>query len=167
MGVSIEIQKLSLDDGLEKYLQESIKKDKKIMYNFGLASQAIKNGKYKNDKLKQRLKLEATKNKFVDIFLYKFLKRKEIIINIKNNCIINYFKYDYDEIMEELDKLIIKKPFIDNDILQKYIKINNGCPNKGLQHYLYIEKKGRDRFKYSKAGLDFYDTTGKEPWNII
>ena len=108
MGIPIEIQQLSIDHGLEKYLQESIKEDKKIMYNFGLASHAIKNGKYKNDKLKQRLKLEAIKNEFIDIFLFKFLKRKEIIINIKNNCIINYFKYDYDEIMKELDKLIIK-----------------------------------------------------------
>lgn len=108
MCIPLEIQKLSLGLGLEKYLQESIKKDKKIMYNFGLSAHAIKNGKYKNDKLKQRLKLEATKNEFVDIFLFKFLKRKEIIINIKNNCIINYFKYDYDDIMEQLDKLIIK-----------------------------------------------------------
>jgi len=108
MGIPIEIQKLSLDYGLEEYLQESIKKDKTIMYNFGIASYAIKKGKYKNDKLKQRLKLDATKNQFIDSFLLKFLKRKEIIINIKNNCIINYFKYDYDEIMEELDRLIIK-----------------------------------------------------------
>lgn len=108
MCIPIEIQKLSLDPGLEMFLQEDIKKDNQIMYQFGLAINAIKNGKYKNNKLKMRLKLEATKNEFIDIFLLKFLKRKEIIINIKNNCIINYFKYDYDKIMKELDELLIK-----------------------------------------------------------
>ena len=164
--ISLELQKQSLDYGLEKFLQEEIKKDKTIMNNFGIATLAIKNGKYKNNKLKQRLKLEATKNQFIDIFLLKFLKRKKIVINIKNKIINDYFKLDYDEIMKELDKLI-EKPFIDDEVLQKYIEKNNGCPHRGKQEYFYFEKEGRDRFKYSKAGLDFYDKTGKEPWKII
>ena len=105
--VAFNIQTQSLDR--ETYwIEQLLKDDKNIMKNFGIASFAIKNGKYKNNKFKQKLKLQSTKNEFIDIFLMKLLRRKEIIINIKNKIIKDFFKLDYDKIMLELDNLIIK-----------------------------------------------------------
>ena len=105
--VSFNIQTQSLD--LEtSWIEQQLKDDKNIKKNFDIASFAIKNGKYKNNKFKQKLKLLATKNEFIDFFLLKYLKRKEITINIKNKIINDFFKLDYDKIMLELDNLIIK-----------------------------------------------------------
>jgi len=103
------IKKLWIDslDFDPTFLQELLKKDNQIMKSFQIASLSIKLGKYKNNKIKQKLKLSALKNEFIDIFLLKFLKRKNIIINIIVKSIKEYWKDDYNRIMEELDKLII------------------------------------------------------------
>jgi len=101
-------------DGLDlnpSFMETLLAKDKKIMYSFGLASRAIKTGKYRNDPTKLRLKLEATKNEFIDVFLYNYLFRKNTIIKIKNKLIMEYdFKRtkinEYESIMKELDILL-------------------------------------------------------------
>ena len=106
-------------DGLDlnpSFMETLLSKDKKIMYSFGLASRAIKNGKYRNDLTKQRLKLAATKNEFIDCFLYNYLFRKNTIIKIKNKLIMEYdFSKrtkinEYELIMKELDSLLISNP---------------------------------------------------------
>jgi hypothetical protein len=98
------IQSLDFDPS---FLQELLKNDFEIMKSFQIASLAINHGKYKNNKLKKRLKLSALKNQFIDIFLLKFLKRKNIIINIIVKSIKEYWLDDYDRVMEQLDKLLI------------------------------------------------------------
>lgn len=168
--ITLKLQQQSVEQGLQFFLEEQIKNDKKIMMEFGVATHFIKQ-KYKNSKIKQKLKLEATKNLIIDNFLFKFLKRKEIVINIKNKMIKDYFKKkekcsnEYDDIMRRLDLILIKdKPFIDEGRFQKYL--DRFGKSKGKQYYFYFEKKGRDRFKYSESALNFYDNTGKEPWKI-
>ena len=130
-----------------EYIHKWIKEDKKIMYNFGIANLAITSGKYKDSKLKQKLKKSAVQNEFIDCFLNKFAKKIHIIISLKNKLIKDYFKdtMTYDNIMKELDELLWKtepkKPFIDEEVLQKYIDKNNGCPYRGKQEYLYFTIK--------------------------
>ncbi len=120
-------------DGLDlnpSFMETLLTKDKEIMFHYQIAKTAIKNGKYKNDRLKQRLKLEATKNEFIDTFLYKYLKRKNTIIKIKNKLIMEYnFKRtkinEYELIMKELDSLL--------EIPTKKIeKAKCNCKNKGF-----------------------------------
>ena len=156
------------------WIMPLIENDKDIMFNFGIAKLAIEKGKYRNDKRRQRMKLQAVKGEFIDCFLVKYLKKKNVVIKLKNKIVMEEWRRrnSYEYLMEELDKLIDKKPepekpFIDEEVLQKYIDKNNGCPFRGKQEYLYFEKTGRDRFKYSQVGLDFYDKTGIEPWRFI
>ena len=129
-----QIPKLWID-GLDlnpSFMETLLAKDKEIMFHYQIAKTAIKNGKYKNDRLKQRLKLEATKNEFIDTFLYKYLKRKNTIIKIKNKLIMEYnFKRtkinEYELIMKELDSLL--------EIPTKTKKIEKAkcnCKNKGF-----------------------------------
>jgi hypothetical protein len=103
------IKKLWLDslDFDPTFLQELLKNDFEIMKSFHIASLSINQGKYKNNKLKKRLKLAALKNEFIDIFLLKFLKRKNIIIKIIVKSIKEYWLDDYDRVMDQLDKLLI------------------------------------------------------------
>ena len=128
----VKIPKLWLD-GLDlnpSFMETLLAKDKKIMYSFGLASRAIKTGKYRNDPTKQRLKLEATKNEFIDVFLYNYLFRKNTIIKIKNKLIMEYdFKRtkinEYELIMKELD-ILLEIP------TNKIEKPKCNCKNKGF-----------------------------------
>ena len=145
----VKIPKLWLD-GLDlnpSFMESLLSKDKEIMYNFGIASKAIKMGKYRNDPTKQRLKLEATKNEFIDCFLYKYLFRKNTIIKIKNKLIMEYdFKRtkinEYDLIMKELDILleINETEKLINKIEKK--KYNCNCHTKGFGFCFCIDDKG-------------------------
>jgi len=94
------------------WIEELIRQDKKIMESFAIASYAIKNGKYKYDKRRQRLKLKATKDEFTELYLVKFLKKKSIIVSIIVDSIKDYWKNqpsDYDKLIAELD-LILATP---------------------------------------------------------
>ena len=147
----VKIPKLWLD-GLDlnpSFMESLLSKDKEIMYNFGIASKAIKMGKYRNDPTKQRLKLEATKNEFIDCFLYKYLFRKNTIIKIKNKLIMEYdFKRtkinEYDLIMKELDNLL----GINEIELEKCTVLGNSkldkcnCSNKGFGFCFCINDSG-------------------------
>lgn len=145
----VKIPKLWLD-GLDlnpSFMESLLSKDKEIMYNYGIASRAIKMGKYRNDPTKQRLKLEATKNEFIDCFLYKYLFRKNTIIKIKNKLIMEYdFKRtkinEYDLIMKELDILleINETEKLINKIEKK--KYNCNCHTKGFGFCFCIDDKG-------------------------
>jgi hypothetical protein len=107
------IESLDVDPS---FMQELLKQDNKIMYSYGLAVAAIKSGKYRNDPRMQRLKMAATKNDFIDLFIYNYLKRKNTVIKIKNKLIMEYDfskrtnKNEYELIMKELDSLLISYP---------------------------------------------------------
>ena len=165
-----------------KLIHDDIANDKKIMLAFGKITLAIKNGKYKNHKLKQRLKLEATKNQFIDAKLGWWCNKIHTIIKIKNNLIINYFKhiFSYDFVMSELDKLldnyipskkeeeeIIKK--INDMVLLHYstlkIYLDKYEYHTAIQHHTYFTKKGVYKY-YTKRGREFYIKYKKEPWTI-
>ena len=129
--------------------------DDKYMIAFGIAVKAVKMKGY--NKTRHRLKISAIKNKFIDTFISEYIKTARTIILAKNKIITDYFSDDM--ILERLDKLLLH-PF------QKYYKRNDYNYCKAYQEYLYFEKEGRDRFRYSKVGLDYYDKTGKEPWSF-
>ena len=178
------------------YLHKWIHEDKKIMYNFGIATLAIKGGKYANNKLKQRLKLEATKNEFIDCYLNKLILKAQVIINCKNQFIIEYFKNknkesEYDIIMRELD-LLLDKPVQPQNIDKIRQEIINKKNEAILIYFNNVKKyktmcpwslknewksvKHEQEFKYlyltgiyrfhSQVGKDFYKKTGQEPWTI-
>ena len=104
------IESLDVDPS---FMEELLKQDNKIMYSYGLAVAAIKRGKYRNDPRKQRMKMAATKNDFIDLFIYNYLKRKNTVIKIKNKLIMEYDfnkrtkENEYELIMKELDCLLI------------------------------------------------------------
>lgn len=104
------IESLDVDPS---FMEDLLKQDNKIMYSYGLAVAAIKSGKYRNDPRKQRMKMAATKNDFIDLFIYNYLKRKNTVIKIKNKLIIEYDfskrtkENEYELIMKELDSLLI------------------------------------------------------------
>jgi len=134
-----KIPKLWLD-GLDlnpSFMESLLLKDNKIMYSFGLASRAIKY-KYSNDPTKLRLKLAATKNEFIDLFLYNYLFRKNTIIKIKNKLIMEYdFKRskinEYDLIMKELDIILgIDKIELEIDKNNEKDKSKCTCSKKGF-----------------------------------
>ena len=107
------IESLDVDPS---FMQELLKQDNKIMYSYGLAVAAIKSGKYRNDPRMQRMKMAATKNDFIDLFIYNYLKRKNTVIKIKNKLIMEYDfskrtkENEYELIMKELDSLLISYP---------------------------------------------------------
>ena len=104
------IESLDVDPS---FMEDLLKQDNKIMYSYGLAVAAIKRGKYRNDRRKQRMKMAATKNDFIDLFIYNYLKRKNTVIKIKNKLIMEYDfskrtkENEYELIMKELDSLLI------------------------------------------------------------
>jgi hypothetical protein len=104
------IESLDVDPS---FMEDLLRQDNKIMYSYGLAVAAIKSGKYRNDPRKQRMKMAATKNDFIDLFIYNYLKRKSTVIKIKNKLIMEYDfskrtkKNEYELIMKELDSLLI------------------------------------------------------------
>ena len=104
------IESLDVDPS---FMEDLLKQDNKIMYSYGLAVASIKSGKYRNDPRKQRMKMAATKNDFIDLFIYNYLKRKNTVIKIKNKLIMEYDfskrtkENEYELIMKELDSLLI------------------------------------------------------------
>ncbi len=114
VGSKLEIPKLWIS-GLDletKWIQEQFLADKKVQSSYQLAKLAILNGKYCGDTRKQKLKLKATKNEFIECFLSRFLKKKSIIISIIVKGIKDYWSKqpsEYDKIMKELDSLLVKK----------------------------------------------------------
>lgn len=103
-----ELQSLDKDPS---FLEALVKKDKKYMKNFYIAKTALDTcPRYSGSKQKYNLKLQAIKNKFTDSFLVQFLQRKKIILGIIVGAVKKYWADDYNRIMEQLDKLLIKKP---------------------------------------------------------
>ena len=100
------------------FLEDLLKLDHNIMSSFGVASLAVKNTpKYKKSKMLRNMKLRALKDNYIECFLAQYLKRKNVVISLKNKLILDYYsdknkntscadKYDYDSIMAELDSLI-------------------------------------------------------------
>ncbi len=161
------------------YIQMWMKQDNKIMAGFGIANHAINYGKYRNNKLKQRLKRSAVQNQFIDCFLDKFAKRIHTIISIKNKLILDYFAtyFNYDNIMAELDKLLWKeKPSekIGRMVKQHFISLQ-ACIDKyagqewGLckatQEHTYLTKNGIYKY-HTRFGREFYLRTGTPPFTI-
>jgi hypothetical protein len=85
---SLLIQSLDLN---AEWANTLLQKDKKIMKEYRLAILAIKNGKYKNNKKLQEMKIKATKNDFTEIFISRFLMKKSIIIKIITDSVKEYF----------------------------------------------------------------------------
>ena len=126
-------------DSDPSFMETLLTKDKEIMFNFAIASNAIKNGKYRNNPRAQRQKLKATKNDFIDIFLYQYLKRKNTVIKIKNKLIMEYhsnFKRtknnEYETIMKELNIIL--------GINESESKPKCNCRNKGFGFCFCINK---------------------------
>jgi hypothetical protein len=116
-------------DGISCY-HHLMRKDCKLMKSYGLCVAKLKSHpKYKNNKKLYLIKLEAIKNKFVDSFLEKEVKKIKITMSIKNNLINEYWKKkggyekytenyiklpnDYEHLMMELDLLLKTKPSCD------------------------------------------------------
>lgn len=158
------INSLDLDPS---WIEGQLQQDKKIMYNFGIATNAIRNGKYKGNPLKQRLKMSAVKSEFIDCFLYRFLTKKRIIVDIIVSLVKDYWVNfnSYDNVMERLDEMLDKK-YLSPNKDETLIKLYNEAygKDKGYQMFLYFTKKGRDRFW--GLGQQYFDETGKEPWTI-
>ena len=109
------VESLPLDPS---FLEDLLKLDENIMASFAVASHAIKNTpKYRKSKMLMNMKLRALKDNYIECFLSQYLKRKNIVISLKNKLVLEYYsnkkkntscadKYDYDSIMAELDSLI-------------------------------------------------------------
>ena len=117
-------------------IKDDLRNCKKTNYSFGIATLAIKTGKYRNNKLKQRMKLEATKNEFIDSKLTEWVYRINTIVKIKNKLIIDYFKSllvvivdPYESLMIELDKLLFSTD-----------KSNNKSNNKSNRKNIIVRK---------------------------
>jgi len=73
-------------------LKKEMEKDEKISYNLNLCIKHVHlSNKYKTDKARER-KIKAIKNQFVSIYIDKFFCYIQVIINIKNGIILDYFK---------------------------------------------------------------------------
>ena len=111
----IWVDSLPLDPS---FLEDLLKLDENIMASFAVASLAIKNTpKYKKSKMLMNMKLRALKENYIECFLAQYLKRKNIVISLKNKLVLEYYsnknkdipysdKLDYYSIMAELDLLI-------------------------------------------------------------
>jgi len=99
------------------FLEDLLKLDNNIMGSFAISSLAIKKTpKYRKSKMLMNMKLKALKDNYIECFLTQYLKRKNIVISLKNKLILDYYSdknkikscslYDYDSIMAELDLLI-------------------------------------------------------------
>jgi len=125
-----ELQSLDKDPS---FLEALVKKDKKYMKNFYIAKTALDTcPRYRNSKQKYNLKLQAIKNKFTDSFLIQFLQRKKIVLGIIVAAVKKYWANDYDRIMEQLDKLLIKKPKKPNSSGQSPHLVRCRCRTKGF-----------------------------------
>ena len=145
------INSLDLDPS---WIQLQIKNDKKIMYDYGIATDAIRNGKYRGNSLKQRLKMSAVKSEFIDCFLFKFLYKKKIIVDIIVSLVkeywINFNILDSKRKDEVLSLNLYKEAYGED---------------KGYQIWLYFTKKGSSRFQ--GLGQQFFETTRRPPYIIV
>jgi len=111
----IWVDSLPLDPS---FLEDLLKLDSNIMSSFAISSLAIKNTpKYRKSKMLMNMKLRALKDNYIECFLAQYLKRKNIVISLKNKLILDYYSdknkitysssvNDYESIMAELDLLI-------------------------------------------------------------
>ena len=136
------IQSLDLETD---WLEGLLKQDDITMKSFNIATYAIRNGKYKNDKRKQRLKLQAVKNQFFDCYLINFLKRKSVVIGLIVKGVEEYWKNqpngeesDYDKLMKELDEILSTPLEYDTTVDTK-----NKGESKEFQVELYQQERTR------------------------
>lgn len=177
-------------------IYDEIKNNNKYMYSFGIASHAIKNGKYKNNKRLKRMKLEAVKNQFIDCKLGEWCKKINTIIKIKNKLITDYFKNldqldDYDLLMCELDKLLDNNTPKEKEVIEipHNKEITKKINDMVLRHFSSFNKY-LDKYKnlnlgkckaiqehtyftkkgvyrfHSRIGREFYLRTGNPPFTI-
>jgi len=99
----------SMPEYLYQYVLDLASNDDYTLRQLGIVKQSVRNGKYSNNPRKQRLKLTATQNQLCDVFLYNFLKKRNIMIKLITAGVGTYWKNknSYENIMAELDKLII------------------------------------------------------------
>ena len=200
---NFKVPKLWIDslDLETDWIEGQITANKEIMASFSVMAKKCK--LLSQSKRKERMRLTVLKNQYMDMFLIDFLKKKSIVISIKNKLVLDYFRKkeprfsltlsschinkkpfsktsptEFDSIMKELNDLldnfpkilnktqVEEKPFIDPIKLEMY-KSKTKLHCEALMRYLYFEKTGRDRFKYGKYGLSYYDRTGKEPWSYL
>jgi hypothetical protein len=101
-----------------KYVLSDLKNNHKIMTLYQITIKSVQaSGRY-TDKTKFKRKREAIKNEFVDTYLNNIIKRIQIIINIKNQIIIDFNKNNkklkpvkdiiYNKLLDELDSLLDK-----------------------------------------------------------
>ncbi len=100
----------SVPNYLFEYIGELAGEDSYNLKQLGICKYAIENGKYRNNPRKIRMKLRAVQRQLSDTYLYNFLKKRNIIINLIVKKVSEYWKKknSYENIMKELDKLIIK-----------------------------------------------------------
>ena len=73
-------------------LKKQMEQDEKISYNLNLCIKHVHlSNKYKTEKARER-KIKAIKNQFVIMYIDKFFCYIQVIINIKNGIILDYFK---------------------------------------------------------------------------
>ena len=177
-----------------KMVYEDIQQDQKIKTSYSLCSKAVKKGKHRKSKLKQRLKLEVVRNKLIDYKLVEWCKKIHTIIGIKNRLVLDYFENfdEYDVLMKQLDELLddnilskiepIEYPHnkqitqkISDMVLEhfssfnKYLDKYKGDPlqrAKARQYHTYFTKRGVYRF-HSRIGREFYLKTGTPPFTIV
>lgn len=76
----------------QEVLTKQMEKDEKISYNLNLCIKHVYlSNKYKTEKARER-KIKAIKNQFVTLYIDKFFCYIQVIINIKNGIILDYFK---------------------------------------------------------------------------
>lgn len=76
----------------QEVLSKQMEKDEKISYNLNLCIKHVYlSNKYKTEKARER-KIKAIKNQFVTMYIDKFFCYIQVIINIKNGIILDYFK---------------------------------------------------------------------------
>lgn len=94
-----------------EFFETLLTRDREIMYCFGLATAAVRVGKNSHNPALVRMKIKAIKNEYIDAFLWTYLKKKDVIIKLKNKLILEYYpqykRNEYDRIIKELDSLII------------------------------------------------------------
>lgn len=107
-----------------KYVLSDLKNNHKIMTLYQITIKSVQaSGRY-TDKTKFKRKREAIKNEFVDTYLNKIIKKIQIIINIKNQIILDFYKNNkklkpvkdiiYNKLLDELDSLLIKSVCLKN-----------------------------------------------------
>ena len=158
-------------DGLDletDWIESQIQSDREIMKNFGIASYAIKNGKYKGNKQLIRMKLEATRNEFMDCFLVNFLKKKSIVVKIIVDSVKNYWKRknSYEGIMEELDKMIKPEFLIKEKDYADERRENANKVSTFIKDYYNSQLEYKRRFGWERE-LHWRDDKAEMEWRYF